>query len=347
MTTRDTVIVDPFPRRMEEIFSAADRRRLDEIAKTVWGRDPPMPIGAFRAALPAAVAVVCGDWGYGDVVGDAHKLRAIVTVSGTWSKALDYEQCFERGVRVLSAAPAFAPAVAEMALALALACSRDIAAGDRAMRSGSERWRHAGNVDSFLLFGRHVGFVGLGAIGRSLQTLLGPFGCSIRAFDPWLTDGDLRAQGVEPTGLRELLESCEVIFVLAAPSPQNAGLLSREALEHIRPGAVLVLVSRAHLVDFDALTELVLAGRFKAAIDVFPFEPLHAGHPIRTAPNAVLSAHRAGSVREALLDIGRMVVDDLEAVLQGLPPRQLQRAEPELIARHHLGVGRAPGEVSR
>ena len=306
-----------------------------------------MPIEMFRDELPGAVAVVCSDWRYGDVIGDAHALRAIVTVSGAWPEALDYEQCFERGVRVLSAAPAFAPAVAEMALGLALACSRDIAAGDRAMRSGSEGWRHAGNVDSFLLFGRRVGFVGFGAIGRSLQKLLGPFGCSIRAFDPWLTDGDLRAQGVEPTGLQELLESCEVIFVLAVPSAENAGLVSREALEHVRPGAVLVLVSRAHLVDFDALTELVLAGRIKAAIDVFPSEPLEADHPIRAAPNAVLSAHRAGSVREALLDIGRMVVDDLEAVLQGLPPRQLQRAEPELVAQHRLGVGRAPTEVSR
>ena len=306
-----------------------------------------MPIEMFRDELPGAVAVVCSDWRYGDVIDDARALRAIVTVSGAWPEALDYEQCFERGVRVLSAAPAFAPAVAEMALGLALACSRDIAAGDRAMRSGSEGWRHAGNVDSFLLFGRRVGFVGFGAIGRSLQKLLGPFGCSIRAFDPWLTDGDLRAQGVEPTGLQELLESCEVIFVLAVPSAENAGLVSREALERLRPGTVLVLVSRAHLVDFDALTELVLAGRIKAAIDVFPSEPLEADHPIRAAPNAVLSAHRAGSVREALLDIGRMVVDDLEAVLQGLPPRQLQRAEPELVAQHRVGARRAPTEVTR
>jgi phosphoglycerate dehydrogenase-like enzyme len=97
---------------------------------------------------------------------------------------------------------------------------------------------------------------------------------------------------------------------------------------------VLVLVSRAHVVDFDALTELVLAGRFRAAIDVFPSEPLPVDHPIRMAHGAVLSPHRAGLVQEALWEIGARVVDDLEALVRGLPPRRLQAAEAELAARY-------------
>jgi phosphoglycerate dehydrogenase-like enzyme len=125
-----------------------------------------------------------------------------------------------------------------------------------------------------------------------------------------------------------------VIFALAVPSTENQALLTRELLELIQPGAVLVLISRAHVVDFDALTELVLAGRFKAAIDVFPTEPLPLDHPIRQAPGAVLSAHRAGSVPEGLWEIGQMVVDDLEAIVRGLPPQRLQPAHPELIGRY-------------
>ena len=111
-------------------------------------------------------------------------------------------------------------------------------------------------------------------------------------------------------------------------------MISRPLLERIRPCAVFVLISRAHVVDFDALTELVLAGRFRAAIDVFPQEPLAPDHPIRRASGAVLSAHRAGSVQEGLWTIGEMVVDDLEAIVQGLPPRRLQLAEPETVARY-------------
>ena len=70
------------------------------------------------------------------------------------------------------------------------------------------------------------------------------------------------------------------------------------------------------------------------AIDVFPYEPLDPGHPIRTASYAVLSPHRAGLVREALWEIGRLVVDDLDAIVNGLPPRRLQAAEPEFASRY-------------
>jgi phosphoglycerate dehydrogenase-like enzyme len=84
-------------------------------------------------------------------------------------------------------------------------------------------------------------------------------------------------------------------------------------------------------VDFDALTELVLEGRFRAAIDVFPEEPLPLDHPIHRAPRAILSSHRAGAHPEALHNIGRLAVRDLEAILRGLPPQEMQVAQPEFI----------------
>jgi phosphoglycerate dehydrogenase-like enzyme len=332
---RRKVIVDPFFRSMEDIFSPQEAERLAGLVEIVWGRDEPMPPEEFETALADAVAVVCGGWRYGQVLSRADNLRAIITVSGGWPPELDYERCFERGIRVLSAAPAFAAAVAEMALALALACGRDLVAEDRAMRSAEERFLNsARTLETSLLFGKPVGFVGFGNIGRQLRRLLEPFGCELRAFDPWLTDAYLREEGVEPAGLEQLLESSRVVFVLATPTTENAALLSRDLLELVRPDDVLVLVSRAHVVDFDALTELVLAGRFRAAIDVFPYEPLDPNHPIRTASHAVLSPHRAGLVREALWEIGSLVVDDLEAIVHGLPPRRLQAAEPELAARY-------------
>lgn len=333
MNGRARVVVDPHFRTMDEIFSPADLARLRETVEVVWGRDEPMPVEAARGALAGAVAVVCAGWRYGEVADDWEGLRAIVDVSGAFPRELDYARCFARGIRILSAAPAFAPQVAEMALGLALAASREIVAGDRAMRVGEERWLHAGNATTFLLYGQPVGFVGYGSIARSLRPLLAPFGCPISVYDPWLGDGYLRSQGVEPAPLERLLGTSRVVFILAVPSAENRALLSSALLEGLQPDAVLVLMSRAHVVDFDALTDLVLAGRFKAAIDVFPEEPLPADHPIRRAPGAVLSAHRAGSVAEGLREIGRMVVDDLEAIARGLPPQRLQQAQPELVRR--------------
>jgi phosphoglycerate dehydrogenase-like enzyme len=335
MTDKPTVIVDPHFRSMGEIFTAGDLARLHEHAQVIWGHDEPMPQALFDAHIEEAQAVVCADWRYGlESLERAAQLRAVLTVSGGFPRKLDYEHCFARGIRVLSAAPAFARSVAEMALALALAASRDVASGDRAMRAGGEQWLHAGNRDSFMLYRKPVGFIGYGGLGRALHPLLMPFGCRIGVYDPWLTDGYLRTQGVMPQQLDDLLAISKVIFVLAAPSSENQALLSREKLSLIQPGSVLVLVSRAFVVDFDALTEMVIAGRFKAALDVFPSEPLEADHPIRQAEHAVLSAHRAGPTQEGCWEIGEMVVDDLEAVLRGLPPQRMQVAQPELIARY-------------
>ncbi len=320
---------------MDDIFTADDVKRLRDLVDVVWGRDDTMPLEEFAASLPEAFAVVSAGWRYGDVLDDAPNLRAILTVSGGWPPELDYARCFERGIRVLSAAPAFAEAVAEMALALALASSRDLVSEDRIVRAGGERWlSSADRLGTFLLSGKRIGFVGFGNIGRRLRALIEPFGCEVCAYDPWLTDAYLQDERVEPTTLRQLLESSRVIFVLATPTSENRALLSRELLELVRPDAVLVLVSRAHVVDFEALTELVLDGRFRAAIDVFPTEPLEVAHPIRTAPEAVLSPHRAGLVQEALWEIGERVVDDLEALVNGLPPRRLQAADPELATKY-------------
>lgn len=333
MTTKPRVVVDPHFRTMQEIFAPADLARLHAIVEVIWGRDEPMPPDEARAAMQGAIAIVASGWRYGQLPDRAASLRAIIDVSGGFPTTLDYPRCFARGIRVLSAAPAFGPQVAEMALGMALAASREIVAGDRAMRMGTERWSHAGNASTFLLYGQPVGLIGYGSIARCLRPLLAPFGCPISVYDPWLGEGYLRSQGVEPVTLAHLLQTSQVIFVLASPSSENQALLSRDLLTHIQPGAVLVLISRAHVVDFDALTELVLAGRFKAAIDVFPLEPLPLDHPIRQVAGVVLSAHRAGSVREGLWELGRMVVDDLEAIAQGLPPQRLQPAQPELIGR--------------
>jgi phosphoglycerate dehydrogenase-like enzyme len=329
------VIVDPHFRAMGEIFTAEDRARLDGLCDVIWGADTPMPDDAFAAAVPEAEAVICADWRYGEEnLKRAQNLRAILTVSGGFPRRLDFDACFRRGIRVLSAAPAFARSVAEMALALALAAGRDIVSGDRAFRAGKEGWLAVGNHNAFNLYDKPVGMIGYGGIAQALHPLLAPFGVSIRAYDPWLGDGYLRSRGVTPSPLDDVLAQSRVIFVLAAPSADNRALLSREKLALIRPDAVLVLVSRAHVVDFDALTEMTAAGRFRAGIDVFPSEPMDADHPIRRSESAILSAHKAGGTIEGCLEIGRYLVDDLEAILAGLPPRRMLNAEPELIGRY-------------
>ena len=328
MPKKPVVLLDPFFRRMDEIFSPEELRRLPEIANVIWGGSEPMPLEEAKEALEEAEAVVCASWRYGDVLYRARNLRAIMTVSGAFPLDLDYDYCFANGIRVLSAAPAFGRQVAEMALGMAIACARGIIEGHQAMLDGTETYSKAGNVGNFNLYGKQVGLIGYGGLARCLHPLLKPFGCRISVYDAWLGERYLQRLGVTPLPLEELMETSQFIFVLAVPSDENRALLDRALLERIRSDAALILV------DFDALTELLHAGRFRAAIDVFPQEPLDPAHPIRSAPNVVLSAHRAGSVKEAHWEIGEMVLDDLEAIGKGVPPQRMQRAEPELAPRY-------------
>jgi phosphoglycerate dehydrogenase-like enzyme len=327
------VVLDTHPRKVSEIFTDADLARLHAMAHVVWGHDEPMPPEEL-AKISDAYAIVIGRWRNLSIA-ELPNLRAILEISGRHPSPalLDYAACFARGIRVLSCAPAFGPMVAEMALGMALAASRQIVSGHIGFQTGTERYLHAGNLDTFTLFDKPVGLIGFGGLARALRPLLAPFRCRIGVYDPWLSPSYLRDQGVTPMGLEELLATSRVTFVLAIPSTENRALLDRALLSHIPADAVLVLMSRAHVVDFDALTDLLYAGRFRAAIDVFPEEPVPADHPIRHAPNVVLSAHRAGSVQEGLHTIGHLVANDLEAMLAGLPPLEMQVAQPELVRR--------------
>jgi phosphoglycerate dehydrogenase-like enzyme len=154
----------------------------------------------------------------------------------------------------------------------------------------------------------------------------------VRVYDPWLPDELVRRCDAEPAPLDEVLAQ-RVIFVFASVTADNEGFLGRAELEGIRAGSVFVLMSRAGVVDFDALVELVAARRFKAATDAFPEEPVARDHPMRTVEGMLLSLHRAGGMREAFLEIGRLAVADLELILSGLPPVCCKRPERETVAR--------------
>jgi phosphoglycerate dehydrogenase-like enzyme len=329
-----TILVDPRPRTMDLMLDAPTQARLEALGDLVVHEgEGRMPADVVDAHLPDVVAIV----GQTDLdagrVERAPGLRAVVNVEGNLLPNVDYDACFARGIHVLVASPAFAPAVAEAALGMAIDLVRGISAADRAMRAGTEAYELDGNRGCFLLAGADVGVIGLGELGRQLVRLLAPFGCRVRAYDPWLPDLVIRGAGAEPAGLDELLRGSRVVFVFAAPTTENQAMLGRRELELLPQGAALLLMSRAAVADVDAIVDLAGAGRLRAAIDVWPREPVPADHPARRVDGLLLSAHRAGGMPEAFRAIGRMAVADLELVLAGLPPMVCRRAERETVRR--------------
>jgi phosphoglycerate dehydrogenase-like enzyme len=261
-------------------------------------------------------------------------LRAIVNIEGNFFPNVDYPFCFARGIRVLGCGPVYAQPVAEYALGLALDLCRGISREDRAFRAGAEGWVANSTADSILLAGADVALIGFGNLGRAVRQLLEPFHPVLRCYDPWLPDSVLIEHRMTPVGLDEALARSQVIFVLATVTSESEHLLGPAELDAIPRGARLVLVSRAAVVDVEALLDRVAEGRLLAAIDVWPDEPLPADHRARRMGGLVLSAHRAGGIPSAFHDIGELVLDDLRLMEAGLPPVRLQVAAPELVGRY-------------
>ncbi|MGI8458947.1 MAG: NAD(P)-dependent oxidoreductase [Propionibacteriaceae bacterium] len=334
MSGRPLVILRPAPQTVERIFSPTALAALHDAFRVEVLPECDDVEERFDALLPEAFAII----GQPDLPASrlalAPRLRALLNVEGNFFPNVDYPAAFERGVQVLGCGPAYATAVAEYALGLALDLARGISREDRAFRAGREGYVTASTADSILLSGARVGLIGFGNLGRALHRLLNPFRCRLAIFDPWLPPSVIIDHDAEPTGLDELLTTSEFVFVLATVTPQSEHLLGAAELDRIRPGARLIMVSRAAVVDYDALLSKITDGAFLAAVDVWPSEPLPADHPARFLEGLVLSAHRAGGIPAAFNAIGDLVVDDLRQIARGLPPVRMQVAAPELVGRY-------------
>ena len=327
------VLVDPHPRTLEMLFDPSDLRRFKALVNPVVWEGSRMPEAMLEKHL-SETAVVLGQTDLPrERLERAPALKAIINVEGNFQPNVDYEYCFERGIHVLGVGAAFGKAVAEMALGMALALARGIPYADRQFRKGKEVYGRFSNQDAFLISGAEIGFVGFGNLGRALIRLLEPFRSRVRVYDPWLPPRWLAEFGMIPSSLDDVLTTSRVLFVLAGATAENQAMIGMRQLERMPHGACLVLVSRASLVDFDALTAKVRTGDIRAAVDVFPQEPFPKRHSLRTLDNVILSAHRAGSLSSAYRLMGEMLVDDLAQILKGLPPLRLQRAERETVAR--------------
>jgi phosphoglycerate dehydrogenase-like enzyme len=331
--TQPLILVDPQPRSLNLICDLATRRRFENLGRIVVHEAGPMPDDMVEHYLPEATILV------GQTPMDtarlkrACKLKAIINVETNFTDNIDYEYCFANGIHVLTPASAFADAVAESALGMAIDLARGITRADRDMRQGVEAYGLEGNVESYSLMGAAIGLIGFGDLSRSFLKLVAPFNCPIKVFDPWVPDYAIRKHGCAPATLDEVLSTSKVIFVFAGVTSENQGFLGRRELSLIQKDASFLLMSRAAIVDFPVFLEFVRAGKFRAATDVFPLEPVGKDDPARSIPGLLLSAHRTGGMPSALFDIGAQMVADAELILKDLPPVVCRKALRETVAR--------------
>lgn len=318
------ILLDPHPRRIGRIFDESTKRRLERLGRVIWHDGSLAAAEHIDQYLPNTIALIGQSPLDKTRLDRAPHLRAVFNVESNFLGNIDYAECERRGIPVLSTAPVYAQPVAEMVLAMAISLARRMHEADVALRAGKEF--KGDNHDSFLLHDKPLAIVGLGNTGRALLPLLRPFSQEILVHDPWIDPAVLRERSVIPATLDECFARARVVFLLAAVTSENAGQIGQSHFASMQKGSVVILASRAALVNFPELLAAARSGQIRAGIDVWPEEPIPRGEPGRGTPNTLIQAHRAGSVPEIQTLIGQFVVDDLEAILAGRPPQRCQRA---------------------
>ena len=331
--TTKTIFLAPHPRSLTEIFHQSDLEHLRKLGELVIHEGADVTDDVFETSVTNADIIV----GQFDLpqsrLERIPQLKAIFNVEGNFLPNVDYQYCFRHGIRVLTISPVFAEPVAELALGLAIDLGRGVSRSDQDFRDGTEKYGLAANQEVQSLFYQTVGFLGFGDLAKALLPLLVPFRCRVRVYDPWLPRELIIEAGCEACSLENVLRQSRVIFMLASATAENKAFVGAPQFAQMQPGTIFVLVSRAAVVDFDAMIQAAQSNHIRVATDVFPDEPLPGDHAARSTRGVLLSAHKAGALEQTLKRIGTIVVADVEMISRGLPPVVCKVAQPETVDR--------------
>ena len=256
------------------------------------------------------------------------KLKLLVC-NGRTSNVIDHQARIERGIllcgtaetsgggAVPPAAQPGLPAPSEMAWALIFAVAKRIGIEDRVIRAGG--WQTGFPIP---LGGKTLGLLGAGRLGGAMVPVAKALGMNVVAWSQNLTEARCAELGITKVTKDELLSSADVLGVFLVFSERSRNTLRADDLAKMKPGSILVNISRGPLVEENALVEALRSGHLAGAgLDVFDREPLPADHPFRSLDNVVVTPH-IGYVTEQLFRTSwQRMAEDAAAYLAGSPIR--------------------------
>lgn len=293
----------------------------------------------LRELLPGGFTLTCatepGDAHMSEIIAEAdYAISGQVAVSGAVLRAarrlkllhkwgvgvdnLDLETARARGIKVARTTGSNSQAVAEFTLGLMLSTLRHIGHGHHGLQQGEwlgRRLRHA----PYLLSGKTVGLIGLGAIGKTVARLLAGFECTVLYHKPQVMDpGRERDLDVRYATLSELLARSDVVSLHCPLNEQTKNLIDRDALATMKPTAVLINVARGGVVVEPDLVAALRDGVIHAAAcDVFETEPLPDDSPLLNLDNLTVTPHLAAMAADTFAPTVKRMFDNMARVSRG------------------------------
>lgn len=320
----------------EAVIGEAGRAALGELVDLRTAR----PLTEFRSRrareLLAEAEVLITGWGCPPL--DEQVLDAAPRLAGVFHAAGSVRGhvgpgCFERGLVVSSAAAANATPVVEYTVAMILLEGKRVLPRAAELRR-RRRMPSLAEIDPGLgNNGLTVGILSASRIGRGVMQLLRHHDVEVLLADPFVDAETAARHGARRVSTEELFRRSDVVSLHAPLLPATRGLVGRDLLSAMKPGAVLINTARGAVVDQEALTEVLLAGRIRAVLDVTDPEELPADHPLWDCEHVLITPHLAGSQGNELARLRDLAVDELRRWVAGEPLQHAIHHESlELIA---------------
>jgi D-3-phosphoglycerate dehydrogenase len=280
-----------------------------------------------------------------DLLAAATKLQ-IIGRAGVGVDNIDVPVATQRGIVVVNSPEGNTLAAAELAVALLLALARKIPQGDASLRAGKwERKKFVGTE----IYGKTIGIIGLGKIGRSVAQRMRSFETEVIAYDPFATAESARRLGVELVSLDDLYRHSDFITIHVPLNNDTRGMIGAEQLAQMKDGVRIINCARGGIVDEQALAEAIQSGKVGgAAFDVFGKEPPEPDNPLLRQSENVVTPHLGASTEEAQVNVSIDIAEQIADVLQGKPARsavnlpalsadEMARVAPYMVLATQIG----------
>lgn len=241
----------------------------------------------------------------------------VIGRTGVGYDSVDVAEATKRGIPVVITPGANNRSVAEHAVAMMFALSKNLVEAQNEMCAGN--WKIRDAKKAFEVEGKTVGVIGLGAIGRETAKICQGCGMKIAGYDPFLPQEKIEALGATYyADYEELLKVSDIVTIHVPLTEGTRNMIARPQLELMKKTAIIINCSRGGIINEEDLVQALKAGTIAGAgTDVYCSEPPKTDDPLLNCPNLIVSPHSAAQTREAVIKMAQMCVSGCLAVCRG------------------------------
>ncbi len=300
------IITDEVAKEAMELL----KEKHEVVFKELRGEELANEIGEYDALMVRSGTKVTAD-----IIERADRLK-VIGRAGIGVDNIDVEAASKKGIYVVNSPGGSTRSVAELTIGHMLSLARHIPRADRSMREG--KWEKK-KLKGIELQGKTLGIIGFGRIGREVCKLALALGMKCMAYDPLLSEEDIKSNNATPASVEEILKNADFVSIHTPLTEKTRHMISTPQMEMMKESAYIINCARGGIIDEDALYEALKSGKIAgAALDVYEQEP-YSGK-LTELDNVVFTPHLGASTREGQIRAGVICAEQILKVLDGEEP---------------------------